>query len=216
MSKQRRMTAVFLLTVLSAGCSSAAETTATPGVSAEAAPSASGVTVTAPAATASSAVTYPAGTETFVITRLFSTDTEYVQNFISTQQEEQTCTDIYLNAEGYIEVVVTSEEKQNWIEAADEAIDRVTSNSLNSDGYALQINEERNAIEILGTAGLDIDQLTEDFNQLAQNAEFWQIFSGVSPWYIDIQVYSDDTGELLQEVHMPSETITLSSDLWAQ
>lgn len=156
-----------------------------------------------------------AATETFVIPTFFA-DEEDIQTFIDGEKGNQTCTDIYLNADNAIEVVVTAEEKQNWIDRADMVIESFTGDTLNGQGYMIQINEDRNAMQIHGVAGLNTYQLLNDAMLVMLNAEIWQVLQGVDPWSVAFSVYDDNTGELLQEVNFPTEDLMLSEEMWEQ
>lgn len=150
----------------------------------------------------------------YVITRYFSDD-EGVQEFIETQKAEDTCTDIFLNDDGYIEVVANNDQRDYWLARSQEVIDNVIAeSSLDDEGYELRLNEAANVLMIDGTKGLKIDQLAADTELLLQNAEFYQVMSGTADWSVKVILYNHDTGSDIAHIDFPAEDLNVDSDMW--
>lgn len=150
----------------------------------------------------------------YVITRYFAND-EGVQEFIDEQKKENTCTDIYLNDDGYIEVEVTAEQRKLWMDRSRKVIESlIAERSLGNEGYTLRVNESADVLMVEGRKNLKIQNLASDMTLILQNAEFYQILNKSEDWSVKVLLYNHDTGAELMKINFPEEDLNVDSQLW--
>nr|WP_072514380.1 hypothetical protein [Ndongobacter massiliensis] len=152
--------------------------------------------------------------EHYVITRYFGDDAS-VQDFIAAQKRENTCTDIYLNDEGYIEVEANEAQREQWMNRSRQVIDGlIAKRSMQEEGYTLRVNESADVFQVDGRKDLKIQELASDMTLILQNAEFYQIMNKMEDWSVNVSLYNHDTGEELMKIDFPEEDLNVDSELW--
>lgn len=150
------------------------------------------------------------GLETYIIANIFNETEEYICDI----RELGYCQYIFENEDGKIEVKMTEEQKEAWIEKAVDNIEEVLAGLTEEELYQFEFNEDYTVLKAVLNKKCDASTFFSDLLVLLSNAEIYQIFTGTEEWSVNIIVENMDTGNELSNVQFPQEGWEITPEMW--
>ncbi|MFI3200313.1 MAG: hypothetical protein R3Y54_02145 [Eubacteriales bacterium] len=130
---------------------------------------------------------------------IFTSPPINAQNWVTLYDGTDSCNEIYLNENGDLVMVLTSEQKKDFLK-----YDITTAGGISSTGTTLTFSNNYKTLEIVGEQGqLNIES---SIRTAIFNAQFNQVLrSGTSDWQLEVILKDRNTGSTLQTFFLPNE-----------
>ena len=148
--------------------------------------------------------------ETYVIANVFGEVDEYIKDL----RESDICEYVFENENGKIEVKLTAEQRQKWMNSSVENIQNVL-NGIREDAL-YEYSYAQDYTELYSKIHKDSDayEYMEDLTLLIYNAEIYQILAGTDKWSVHVVIENMENGKELVNVQYPQEGIDITPDMW--
>ena len=149
------------------------------------------------------------GLETYIVTAIFNETEDYVREV----READLCEYVYENEDGMIEMKVSKQQEQVWIEAAEQNIEEILAETEGK-LYSFSLDSEYTTLSTELSKNSDATAFMSDLTVLIYNAEIYQIFTGKKEWSVNLIIKNMDNGKELINVQYPQEPWNITPEMW--
>ncbi len=125
---------------------------------------------------------------------------------IDSHKNSTACEDIFLNADGSLTLTLTEAQRKQWADPRQIEHMLVLMKQL---GVDVVYSDDYTKMHISAPDGV-ANAATPMLSNFAWFAELYQILNGSESWSLEVTVINCDTGETIQQLHLPEDALDWS------